>query len=54
MALWQIPTKLSAKLFRDEPSPFADSHPDVRPEGDEDGDNSNAKRKVAKPEAPSG
>lgn len=54
MALWQIATKLSGKLIKDDPSPFGDSHTDVRDPEDVDGDNSEAKRKVAKPEAPSG
>lgn len=39
--------RAQAKLFKSQDdSPFADSKPDVRPEGEVDGDNSQAKRKV--------
>lgn len=54
MVLWQIGTKLSGKLLKDERSPFCDAPTDVRPKGEVDGDNSEALRKVEHPDAPSG
>lgn len=57
MALWQTGGLLARAhgwMVGADDSPFADSEPDVRPEGERDGDNSEAQRKVEHPEHPSG
>lgn len=45
MALWYtgILAKAQAAFFKDDPSPFGDSHPDVRVPGETDGNNSEVK-----------